>query len=68
MLNAEKAFEKRGIRMPEMLKSMLRTLFTTAYQAGVEAQREVIVDELASTPEGRAFLERGTFKRPPQLP
>lgn len=68
MITAEKAFEKRGLRMPDMLRSMLRTLFTTAYQAGVEAQREVVILELEATPEGRAILARGDVARPRRLP
>lgn len=67
-MSAETVLEGRGIRMPSMLKSILRGLFTRAYQAGVEAQREVIVMELEATPEGRALLEKTEFARPRRLP
>ena len=55
--------EGKGLKMPSMLGGLIRTWFTTAYQAGIEAQREVIVLELQQSPEGRALLERHGFRR-----
>lgn len=59
--------EGKGIRMPNLLKGFVRTWFTTAYQAGIEAQREIIIEELEATPEGRLVLERHSarFRRRP---
>lgn len=63
-MSAETRFEHIGLRMPDMLKSLLRRLFTHAYQAGVEAQREIIMLELETTAEGRAVLSRADVTRP----
>jgi hypothetical protein len=68
LLNAETTFRGIGIRMPDMLRDLLRRLFTRAYQAGAEAQREAIILELSGTEEGRKLLARGALKPPHQSP
>jgi hypothetical protein len=65
---AATALETKGIRMPSLLRALLRTVFTKTWEAGAEAQREVILLELETTPEGRVALEKSGIRRPGHSP
>ncbi len=54
--------------MPSLLRGLLRTVFTKTWEAGAEAQREVIILELEGTPEGRELLQKSGLNRPRRLP
>ena len=55
---ARNDLEKLGLRMPPMLRDVIRGWLTRTYETGVVAQREAFIAELSTTPEGRAALER----------
>ena len=48
--------EHKGLHMPPGLEAMIRGWITSAYQEGVESQRQTLLEALETTPEGRKAL------------
>lgn len=53
---ARTELEHEGFHMPPGLEALVRGWITAAYQTGVEAQRQVLLDALEATPEGRRAI------------
>jgi len=53
---ARTELEHKGLHMPAGLEALVRGWITSAYQEGVESQRQALLEALEATPEGRKAI------------